>query len=228
MKSLAAALLSPLLRRIASCFDRRIERLLDDPARAVVLADHLGQRDEANLGIAGFNELEGLGDILPLYDLGLELLENTKLLHCLDRRRAIGRGRWICDRHLGELRVLQCLWTVHRVLALAEQNEFANRVSELRARHREALVGRAFCGRLIGRQEHIEGGALTDLREEAPGRTKAEDRLVTGLLLPCRGDLLGGIGKGCRHRDLGFFGIGRGETPERRQGSWPQSASSKT
>ena len=102
MKALAASLEAPVFSSTASWRMGRIERLRHHPARSLALAGELRQGDEAKFGIAGVDELEGLGDVVALHELRLQRLVELETLQRLDGRRAIRSRRRIGDRQLDE------------------------------------------------------------------------------------------------------------------------------
>ena len=84
-----------------------IEVRRHEPARTALVEDDLAQRDEADLGIAGGNELERLRDAVALDDLAFERAVDAERLHRLDSSRSVGRDRRVGESDLGELAVLQ-------------------------------------------------------------------------------------------------------------------------
>src|SRR5690606_2748364 len=84
----------------------------------------------------------------------------------------------------------------------------AHRVGEARARHGLALGLEPGRPVVVGRQEHVEGRAVLDLRVELPGRAERSDRPVAGGLLELPGDRLHGGGEIGGHGDLDFGGRG--------------------
>ena len=182
-KARAASLSAPFLSSTASCLIGIVQVLRHDPARPFVAAGHLSQRDEAELGIAGLHELEGLADVVALHDLGLELIVDAERLHRLHGGRAVGRRLGVGDGDLGEVTVLQGLLALHEVRVLAPEHERSDRVGELASRNGKSLLHRLPRPLVVGREEHLEGRFLRDLGVKLAGRAEAQDRLVAGLLL---------------------------------------------
>ena len=64
--------ISALLEQHGVLSDRRIEVARHQPARSFLALDDLRQGNKSELGIAGVDELEGLGDAVALNDLRLQ------------------------------------------------------------------------------------------------------------------------------------------------------------
>ena len=63
-----------------------------------------GERDEAGLGVAGFGELRGLGNVFGDGEFRLELRVEAEVLEGLLRGEAVGRVRWVGDGEAREPR----------------------------------------------------------------------------------------------------------------------------
>lgn len=229
MKSFAAAFCSPFLSRTASCLigeKSDWSTIQREPSLLFTICDR------ATNPMSAFpvsTNWKVCVMFLALHDLGLKLFVDAELLHRFDRGAAVRRRIRIGERDLGQLAVLQGLLPGHGILGLAEQDELADRVGELAPRHRVAIVDGALCRCLVGREEHLEGRALADLGKQTARRAEAEDRLVSGLLLPKCGDFLRRVGEVGGRCDRGLsctcLASAEGQQEKSRQQAGPRMSS---
>ena len=67
--------------------------------------EHEGERDEASVGVAGFDELSGLCDIFADDDFGLRARPGAEFFEGLLRSAAVGRGSGVGDGDFSDRRV---------------------------------------------------------------------------------------------------------------------------
>jgi hypothetical protein len=97
---------------------------------------------------------------------------------------------------------------IHHAVLRTPQDQPADRIGEAAAGHREAL-GLELRGRLlVGREQHLERGAVADLRVEAAGGTQRDHRAVAGAAGKAVGDLLDGRAQVGRRGHLHLAGAG--------------------
>src|SRR5690606_2907781 len=173
--------------------------LRHDPARADFHSGDLPERDEAEFGIAGFHELEGLSNGLALNNPCLQCVVDTQRLQDLKRCEAIRGGFRIGDGDLPEFAGSKRCRSRNQIRIRRVQHELADGIGEDRAPHAKAGLDRPCRALGIGGEKHVERRTLGDLGVELAGRPEGQDRLVTGRGVDARRDLPGGIGKVRRH-----------------------------
>ncbi len=202
--------------------DRVVHLGGDDPGRTAgdlaVLVD-LRQGDEAQLGIAGGNELIGLGDVLAFDDLVLDLVGQAQLGQYLGCGQAVRRGFRVGDGQMLVLVVLEHLALGVDVAVLGRpQGQGADGVGEARALDDVAFAFELLRGAVVGREEDFKRRAVLDLGIELPGSAVGGHQFVPGVFLEVGGNRLDRCGEVGGHRDLNFIGLGRTQGEDSEQG----------
>jgi hypothetical protein len=144
-----------------------------------------GEGDEAELRVAGLDELRGLRDVFRLDDARLELVVELHPGEGGDGGAAVGCVIGVGDGEGHEARIAESVLRERlerRVLARPEDEDAAsigNGLSGVGEVSGDDLLGEAE----VGGEEEVGGGAVEDLRGERGGGGVAGDDLDTGFVL---------------------------------------------
>ncbi len=193
------------------------------PAFDLAILVDLRQGDKAQLGIAGGDELERLGDVLPFDQLGLGGFGQFQLVQHLGGGQAVGSGFRVGDGQVLELVLLQHFAVGVDIAGRGRpQGQGADGVGEARARNNGLFLLELGRGAVVGSQEYLERRPVLDLRVELAGGAIGGDQLVAGVFFEVLGN---GLDRRCEvrcDRDLDFIGPGIVEGEQAGQGGGSQ------
>jgi hypothetical protein len=109
-------------------------------------------------GVAGVDELVGLGDVLAHDQLRLHRLLDAERLQGLDGRLAVGRELRVGDGQLVEVAVFSTAGpSLDQIRLGGPEHQGADGIGEARAGDGDALLFQQLAGALVGRQQGLEG-----------------------------------------------------------------------
>jgi len=160
--------------------DWRMEFLRHDPGGSGFAAGKLGEGDKAEFGIAGGDELVGLGNALPLDEFRHQALGETEMTQHLQRRSAIGRDLRIGDGEPVERVRRQRLRSGDAIRFGGMKRQAADCVGEGGAGNAEPLGDRPFGMDFIGGQQQL----MPELLAMVAPTVNSYTRLVPGFWAP--------------------------------------------